>query len=172
METKQRVYGSDQPFNNWIRNNKSISASKGFGMQDVDCLLNVWHKHSENGNRERQHLMMIETKVYRFQWGEKTYQDKNVSQLDTLSKMHLCLKGDYQFEDERGEKFMINHGVSFLVMNDSTPADATALWWGRFKWTTHIQIFDQLKWVRLEGAEQLEALLRFEIHPDFGLTGD
>ena len=62
--------------------------------------------------------------------GEKTYQDKNVSQLDTLSKMHLCLKGDYQFEDERGEKFMINHGVSFLVMNDSTPAEANALWWG------------------------------------------
>ena len=46
METKQRVFGSDQPFNDWIRSNKNISATKGFGMQDVDSLLNVWHKHS------------------------------------------------------------------------------------------------------------------------------
>jgi hypothetical protein len=169
METKQRVFGSDQPFNNWIRSNKNISATKGFGMQDVDSLLNVWHKHSENGNRDRQHLMMIETKVYHHQWGEATYQERNVSQLDTLSKMHLCLKGDYQFADERGEKFMRNHGVSFLVMNAPTPPESTAMWWGRFKWTSHIQIFDQLTWLRLEGVEQLESLLRFEIDPDFGL---
>ena len=51
-------------------------------MQDVDSLLNVWHKHSEQGSRETQHMMLIETKVYTSPWTPQQYQDRNVSQLD------------------------------------------------------------------------------------------
>ena len=169
MNTKARVHGSDAPFNNWIRNNKSISATKGFGMQDVDSLLNIWHKHSEKGSRTRQHLMLIETKTYQSAWTPKSYQERNVSQLDTLSKLHLCCKGEYVFADGLGEKWLRNHGVSFLVMDADTPSESTVLHWGRFKWTSHITIFDQLHWLQLDGVDQLEDLLRFEIDPDFGM---
>lgn len=172
MNTKARVYGSDQPFNDWVRTNPNVSATKGFGMQDVDCLLNLWHKHSESGNRERQQMMFIETKTYTSAWSPQQYQDRNVSQLDTFSKLHLCCKGTYEFSDERGDKLLRNHGVSFLVMNADTPPESSVMYWGRFKWVSSIQIFDQLKWVVLDGTDHLEALLRFEIDPDFGLEGE
>ena len=170
MNTKSRVYGSDAPFNNWIRNNNSISATKGFGMQDVDCLLNIWHKHSEQGNRDKQHMMMIETKVYTSPWTPQQYQDRNVSQLDTLSKLHMTCCGVDKFSDERGEKTLCNHGVSFLVMDADTPAESKEIYWGRFKWVgKKIEIFNQLHWHKLDGVNHLEDLLKFNLHPSFGL---
>ena len=172
MNTKARVYGSDQPFNDWVRTNQNVSATKGFGMQDVDCLLNLWHKHSHDGSRTKQQMMFIETKTYTSAWTPQQYQDKNVSQLDTFSKLHLCCKGTYEFSDENGDKLLRNHGVSFLVMNADTPPESSVMYWGRFKWVSSIQIFDQLQWVVLDGTDHLEALLRFEIDPDFGLLGE
>ena len=170
METKQRVYGSDQPFNDWIRNNKKISASKGFGMQDVDCLLNVWHKHSEKGNREMQYMMLIETKVYKSPWTPQQYQERNVSQLDTLSKLHMSCRGLHKFSDERGEKMLINYGVNFLVMDADTPEDSKELYWGVFQWCDNkIEIFNQLHWERLVDVNHLEDLLCFNLVPSFGL---
>ena len=170
MNTKARVYGSDQPFNGWIRDNQNISATKGFGMQDVDSLLNVWHKHSAAGNREKQHMMLIETKVYTSPWTPQQYQDRNVSQLDTLSKLHMSCRGVHEFSDERGEKTLINHGVSFLVMDSDNPTDSNELYWGRFQWNEkEIEIFNQLHWEKLDGVNQLEDLLCFNLIPSFGL---
>ena len=172
MNTKARVHGSDAPFNDWIRNNKSVSSEKGYCLEDVDSCLFAWHKYSANGSRSRQQIMLIETKRYTSSWSAETYQKQNTPQLDTFSKLHLCCKGTYEFTDEAGDKLLRNHGVSFLVMDADTPPASSVMYWGRFKWISSIQIFDQLQWVQLEGVEQLEALLRFEIDPDFGLTGE
>ena len=139
-------------------------------MQDVDCLLNVWHKHSENGSRETQHMMLIETKVYKSPWTPQQFQERNVSQLDTLSKLHMSCRGIHKFFDERGEKTLINHGVCFLVMDAYTPDESKDLYWGCFKWAENrIEIFNQLHWEKLEDVEHLEDLLRFHLVPYFGL---
>lgn len=170
MNTKARVYGSDESFNQWIRQNKNIAASKGFGMQDVDCLLNIWHKHSDGGKRENQYMMMIETKIYRSPWTPQQYQDRNVSQLDTLSKLHMSCLGVHKFSDEAGEKILCNHGVSFLVMDADTPLNSKELYWGRFQWAgKDIEIFNQLHWEKLDDVNHLEDLLKFNLHPSFGL---
>lgn len=177
METKMRVYGEDRAFNDWLRTNPRLPSRPtqgvGINISDVDSLLDIVHRYYRGKNRNHQQLMFLETKRRDLsQWDEKQFQKECVNQLDTLSKLHLCNKGDRVFEDEAGEKHIRNYGVSILVMDADTPPEATGMLWGRFKWTSQITIFDQLHWVKLQGVQQLEKLLRFEISPDFGLHGD
>ena len=115
-------------------------------------------------------MMLIETKVYASPWTPQQFQDRNVSQLDTLSKLHMSCRGIHKFFDERGEKTLLNHGVSFLVMDADTPAHSKELYWGRFRWLENkIEIFNQLHWEKLDDVNHLEDLLCFNLASSFGL---
>lgn len=148
--TRERIYGSDTPFCEWMRNCKdlpSYSQTCGFVALDNDLTIHRYLTEVDGqGTREIQALMHVEIKTRN---GEP-----HPSQHDTLFKIHKSCCGFKGINNQ----MVVHYGVSILSLSGLTPDDSDSIRWGRFKGV--------LLSYKTISRKQLIQLLRFEIHPD------
>lgn len=166
--TRQRMFGSDVPFCDWLRRQASLpsySSEIGFVATDVDLCI---HRYIETvdsmGTREIQSLMHVETKT---RGGFPPD-----SQLDTLYKLDKIYRKKPS-KDERTWPFTLRHlGVSILIMSGVDPDSSDWMQWVRFKKTKSgisratIGAMEYLGTCRYISKDELLSLLRFDIDPD------
>lgn len=153
MMARDRIYGSDTPFCEWMRactELPSYSDTCGFVATDNDVTIHRYLTPVDAlGTREVQSLMHIEVKTR----GGPVHD----SQKDTLFKKHCCMNRPRALR-VKGQ-LVRSFGVSFLFMDNTSPDNSVVMEWGRFDRTG--QIF-----CRGIDVATLVALLRFDIHPD------
>jgi len=153
--TRERMYGSDTEFCEWMRKCKDLpSYSKDFGFAASDNDVTV-HRYmtcvDSVGTRDVQGIMQIEI---------KTRQGKpSESQMDTLSKLNLF----------HGEKviqgvYIRFFGVFVLVMSGTSPDDSQNMWWCSMPKGTFISDASKMKITSINRSKLID-LLRFEVHP-------
>lgn len=149
--TRQRLYGSDVPFCDWMRKHPelpSYSSSMGFAASDADVFIHRYlHVVDANGTRDIQSLAMLEIKTRN---GEPTW-----SQADTLYKLHQSMVGTKEIESV----IVWNFGVSFISISDERPDKSDCIKWGRFQGASKV------RWRKI-GLDLLLDLLKFERHHD------
>lgn len=153
--TRERIFGSDQEFCEWMRGCKdelpSWSKDCGWVATDVDLVIHRYLTSVDGmGTRDVQCIMDIEIKTR----GATV----NKSQQDTLYKKHRCSS-----HKTRGVKIdgqIVRYwGVSFCRMSGKNPDDSDLIEWGRF------QKRGRIKWRKISRKILIE-LMRFDRHPD------
>lgn len=151
-ETRDRIYGEDKPFCDWMRRHKLLPSKGddecGFAATDVDVHIHRFITSVDSlGTRQIQSMMTLEV---------KTRNGKvHFSQLDTLAKQHMCSQGQQFFLGQ----LVWHWGVSIVRLSGETPEDSSLIRWGRFVTPKQVQETDIT-------ADQLIDLMRFELHPD------
>jgi len=153
--TRERIYGSDTPFCEWLRHCKDLpSYSNDFGVVAADNDLTI-HKYITSidgeGTRACQAIMQVEIKTRKGKPSE--------SQIDTLAKMNL-FKGN-RFIDGSNVRFF---GVFVLVMSELTPDDSESMWWYRFPKNKTIKSASQLQGKKITRTTLVD-IFRFDLHP-------
>lgn len=159
--TKQRVFGEDKDFMDWLRSCKNLPSRDvdfGLSVTDVDCVLHRYMECVDSyGTRRIQSMMQIEVKT---RSGVPDFAQK-----DTYFKQHFVLtnggisKAYTSRFGESGNRVLIWHwGVSYVRMSGTQPDDSLRLWWGRY------DAHGEIEW-RSISHEELIGLLRFELHP-------
>ncbi len=151
---RQRVFGSDVDFMNWLRSHDELfpssNAHDAYVATDVDFF---WHQYMTKvdvqGTRDIQAMMMIEVKT---RGGNPT-----AAQLDTLFKIHIAMTAKRSLKVRN--RVVRNLGVAILKLSGTCPDDSDNLWWGRFN------ADGELKW-QVITFKQLVQLLQFALHPD------
>ena len=148
--TRSRLYGSDVPFCEWMRNCDNLPAFSmkcGFVVTDIDVLIHRYLMEIDGiGSRDIQAILHIEVKT---RGGEP-----NASQRDTLWKQ-LCFNGVRIINGD----YVRHFGVSVLKLSHTTPVDSEYMEWGRFN-------RDGILHYRVITITTLIRLFRFELHPD------
>lgn len=147
---RDRMFGSDVPFCDWMRRNKDLPAFSntcGFVATDVDLFIHRYLSAVDGkGTREIQAMMHLEVKTR----GGVPSQ----SQLDTLYKIDACRR------DASVDGQTIRHfGVSIVLLSGLTPDDSQ-IRWGRFVTVRRVPVYRPIT------PRQLIQLMRFDIHPD------
>ncbi len=97
------------------------------------------------------------------------------SQIDTFAKVHASTCRDTAFVKKINgtsiKTTLINYGVCWLIMDGVCPETSGHFLWGRYKFKDGVfdMSSDAIRWVNLEGIEEVIKRLRFDIDPDFGL---
>ena len=153
--TRERMYGSDTEFCNWMRSCPELpSYSKDFGFVASDNDVTV-HRYMTSvdsvGTREVQGIMQIEV---------KTRQGKpSPSQMDTLSKLNL-------FEGHKiiNGVYVNFFGVFLLILSGTNPDDSSEIWWGSIPSKRFFSNPMDIRWTLID-KQKLVRLLCFELHP-------
>lgn len=153
--TRERIYGSDTEFCEWMRNCKDLpSVGRDFGLSasDNDVTLHRYMTSvDQQGTREVQALMQIEVKTRR---GKPT-----TAQMDTLSKLNMfCGQKD---TDQGVVRFF---GVFLLVMSGVDPDTSEYMWWGVIPKGLIEQDAAKIEWHQIDKQKLIE-LMRFDRHP-------
>ena len=134
------------PFSDWLRRNPRLD-SKDYNLSASDCDMLVHRfKNIVDGRADRQLqcIMLVEVKTRLAAAG--------FAQRDTMRLVNtLMRKGDRMVaKNERGERFRVrSFGVHFIRMSGTCPTDSEVMYWDDHSIS----------------VEQLERVLRFEIHP-------
>lgn len=154
--TRTRIFGSDTPFCDWMRNCEMLpSSSEDFGFSACDNDVTV-HRYKFGvkdavGTRDVQGLMQIEV---------KTRQGKpSFSQFDTLNKLNL-----FAGERQIGGCHIRFFGVFVLVLSGTTPDDSDAMWWCSMPKGTLISDPSAMKFRKINKRTLIE-IMRFDRHP-------
>lgn len=153
MQTRNRIYGSDTPFCEWMRRQSDLPACSrdcGFVATDNDITIHRYLTQLRDsvGTRDIQALMYIEIKTRN---GEPTK-----SQRDTLRKIHL-FRGTKTYQGQHIRFW----GYYILSMSGTDPDNSSIIRWGRFQSKED----DKIIWTQID-IETLKKLLRFDVHPD------
>lgn len=154
--TRDRIYGEDTPFSAWMRNQGRIEGtmpSSAFVSSDCDYIIHRYKTVIDSyGTREIQAQMLLEVKTNAAR--------PRFAQLDSMWLTHLCANtSEPRRKIVDSNRIVIHHGVSFLSMSGTTPADSKAMEWGRFRRSANIE------WRQIN-EETLIDLMMFDIHPD------
>ena len=152
---RQRIFGSDVPFLEWVRERSGIqSQTDGVVLTDTDIIIHQYasgivdaQSKREGLTRDIQAVMGIEVKTRN---GEPTN-----SQQDTLWKWSLTIKDEFKYQGWT----IRNFGWSFLQLSGLSPEDSQSMKWGRFKPTGDIL------WKHIDQRILID-LLSFHRHPD------
>lgn len=153
--TKQRVFGCDVPFLNWLRKHPELkSKAEGISATDTDVIVHKFasdvmdaQARRDGSTRHIQAIMGIEVKT---RGGLPDF-----AQQDTLYKWHLTT-----MRRANCEGFVIrNFGWSFVQLSGTSPADSAGIRWGRFK------DFGEIGWTLIDEALLVD-LIAFRRHPD------
>src|SRR5574343_241043 len=134
------------PFSDWLRNNPRLD-SRNYSLSATDC--DMWvHKFKNivdgRADRQLQCIMLVEVKT--------RLAAVEFAQRDTLGLVNaLMRRGDRMVaRNERGDRFRVrSFGVHFLQMSGACPTDSEAILWDG----------------HAVSVQQLERILRFELHP-------
>lgn len=164
--TRSRIYGSDTPFCAWMRSRTDLPSygdpNFGFVASDNDVTIHRYLSEVDGiGTREVQGLMQIEVKTRRSHGddGGPATNGLRSSQIDTLSKLNLFC-GDKRVHGQWIRFF----GVFLIVMDGTTPANSSTMWWGVLPKNTVLGDWHDAKWRRISMGT-LISLLRFDRHP-------
>ena len=183
--TRQRIHGSDIPFIKWFRNHSGLdsrpSIDGGMARSDVDCMLSlddIVHRYYTANHRKTQFLMHLEVKMRQGTDAEvfdsEGFMKRHVSQVDTFAKVHASTQKETTFIKKQNctqiKTFLINHGVSWLIMDGICPDTSSHFMWGRYRIQDGVfdMSRDAIAWIALTGVEEVVGRLRFDIDPDFG----
>lgn len=139
--TRQRRFGQDEPFSQWIREQRSLdSVTHKLTVNDVDHTIHkyatyVWTKGARKECRRSLQLMMeVEVKT------RSALPDRN--QLQTLFNKHQLFVRDWHdsrydqiecLDSITGKQSTVRHyGVSVLSMSGTRPDDSDTIKWLRF----------------------------------------
>ena len=187
--TKPRIHGSDIPFIKWFRGRSELNSSPaiagGMARSDVDCMLSlddIVHRYYTADHRRTQFLMHLEVKmrqpISESNFDSANFYRRHESQIDTFAKVHASTKRETVFIKKRNgtsiKTTLINYGVCWLIMDGVCPDTSNHFMWGRYKVKDGVfdMFSDAIQWITLSGVAELISRLRFEIDPDFGLTGE
>lgn len=130
--TRQRLYGIDTPFGQWLRCQAELdSHQQSFTANDVDWIFTKYRTPCDiNGTREVQLMMNVEVKTF----GAKP----NDQQRETLFMQHqlLCMIGKQKKVkrvDNRGSTALWHMGCYVLVFPSSGPNNDEPFEWGVFR---------------------------------------
>jgi hypothetical protein len=148
--TRDRIFGEDTAFSGWLRSQEQIPSSLVVAT-DCDYVIHRYKNCVDGvGTREIQALMILEVKTNN---GEPRF-----AQLDTMWLHHRFLNSSNKRIRENG-KTATHHGVSFLSLSGTTPANSETMRWGRFGQAKAIN------WKKVD-EPTLTSLLRFDLHPE------
>jgi hypothetical protein len=161
--TKQRVYGEDSPFSEWLRKQPGLPSGSleiGVVATDRDMTIHVYKTPVDRmGSREVQSMIDIEVKTRGGGVSD--------SQRDTLYKRHRVICPDCKCKcialpNGTGKVESLRHyGQAFVFLSGTDPDTSYAIWWGRFAGTAS----QEIRKTRIT-RKQLVDLLRFDLHPD------
>lgn len=153
---RDRIFGSDTPFCNWMRKCDDLPAiDKDFGFSACDNDITI-HRYKYGvqdsiGTRNVQGLMQIEVKTRR---GKPSF-----SQFDTLNKLNL-----FAGEKEIGGFHIRFFGVFVLVLSGTTPDDSDKMWWYWMPKGTILNDASNMKCRKVD-KDSLIQIMRFDRHP-------
>lgn len=153
--TRERMYGSDTEFCDWMRNCKRLpSFSRDFGLSasDNDVTLHRYITAIDGqGTREVQALMQVEVKTRQ---GKPPF-----AQIDTLSKLNM-----FCGQKSTREGVVRFFGVFILVLQNTRPDNSEKMWWGSIPKGLNIRDARECKWKQID-VDVLIDILRFDRHP-------
>jgi hypothetical protein len=154
--TRDRIYGEDTPFSAWMRNQGRIEGtmpSSAFVSSDCDFLIHRYKTVIDSyGTRDIQSQMILEVKT--------NSAKPRFSQLDSMWLHHLCANTTHpRRKIVDSNRVVVHHGVSFLSLSSTTPANSQKMEWGRFRRSASIE------WREITESTLID-LMMFDIHPD------
>lgn len=147
--TARRRDGAEDGWRRWVRGNPRLdSVAFGLSITDIDMLIHRYRTHTDRcGSRWIQCIMAVEWKAY----GAKARSAQRDTLLLTSEILRKCHGRTIYVPGRSVPKCKcFSFGVHMCRMSGRDPDQSDELWWDR----------------RRISVDQLEALLRFELHPD------
>ena len=164
MMTRDRVFGEDKPFCEWMRNHELLPSNAdktGFVATDCDLIVHRFKREvlSGFGSKQFQGLMHVEAKT--------RSSVPRSSQIDTLAKLNETSRCHLNIDGMEVRNF----GVFVLSMSGLTPEDSCEMRWGVFpdigrkkKRFGIAKTAADLKWIPIT-TDALIRVLLFDLHP-------
>ena len=146
--TRERIYGTDVPFCDWMRKRSTLDSSH-FVATDVDLWVHAYRMRTDGElSRRVQGIQFLEIKTRGGLVRE--------SQRDTLFKVHCTTNARTAIIDNCE---VCNMGVSFVRLSADRPDESEWIRWGRFEKSSKEIVWHDVS------VEKLESLMLMESDP-------